>query len=311
LDLATVIVSYNVRDLTLGCIASVEEAMLHDGLDGGIWVVDNASADGSAAAVQMRFPRVALIASGRNLGFAGGANLGLQAALAQDPAPPSVLILNPDTILEPEALGHLVRHLRAHPRVGMVGAQLRFPDGTFQHGAFHFPTLPMLALDFWPVNWRLTESCLNGRYPRRLYEAGRPFAIDHPLGAAMMVRSAAVAEVGALDTSYFMYCEEIDWCFRMRRAGWEIDCVPQAVITHLAGQSTGQFREAMYVALWRSRYLLFSRYYPRAYQWAARRIIRAGVTRDMRRTLREVRTGALVPEAAEPRLKAYRQVLEM
>jgi len=67
----------------------------------------------------------------------------------------------------------------------------------------------------------------------------------------------------------------------------------------------------MYVALWRSRYLLFSRYYPRAYQWAARRIIRAGVTRDMRRTLREVRTGALVPEAAEPRLKAYRQVLEM
>jgi len=86
LDLATVIVSYNVRDLTLGCIASVEEAMLHDGLDGGIWVVDNASADGSAAAVQMRFPRVALIASGRNLGFAGGANLGLQAALAQDPA---------------------------------------------------------------------------------------------------------------------------------------------------------------------------------------------------------------------------------
>ncbi len=310
-ELAIVVVSYNVRELTIGCVASVLEALAHDELGSRIWVVDNASADGSAAAVQGRFPRVTVIASGRNLGFAGGANLGLQAVAALEPMPPFVLILNPDTILAPGSLGPMVRHLREHPRVGMVGAQLSYADGSFQHGAFHFPTLAMLALDLWPLNHRLMDSSLNGRYPRRLYATGQPFPIDHPLGAAMMVRSATVDEVGPLDTSYFMYCEEIDWCLRIRRAGWEICCVPRARITHLGGQSVAQFREAMFVALWRSRMLLFSRYYSRSYQFVARRLIRAGLRKDRRRVLQQARRGALAPDEAERRLTAFGQVMEM
>ena len=311
MDLGIVVVSYNVRELTLACVASACEALTHDGLDGHIWVVDNASTDGSAAAVGQRYPQVSVMECGGNLGFAGGANLGLEAIAALDTTPASVLILNPDTLMAPDALGHMIRYLEAHPRVGLVGAQLAYGDGSLQHGAFRFPTLAMAFLEFWPLNHRLTDSRLNGRYPRRRYQAGEPFAIDHPLGAAMMVRWQIIREVGLLDTAYFMYCEEIDWCLRIRRAGWVIACVPRARITHLAGQSTRQFRDRMFVALWRSRYLLFSRYYSPAYQFLVRRIVRAGLRREARGVRVALRRGEITSEEAERRVGALRQVTEM
>lgn len=311
MDLGIVIVSYNVRELTLGCLASVYEALAHDALAGHVWLVDNSSADGSAAAARAAFPQATVIESGGNLGFAGGANIGLAAMADLEPPPPYVLILNPDTLIAPGALGLMIRHLSAHPHVGLVGASLEYGDGGFQHGAFRFPTLAMAFLDFWPLNHRLTNSRLNGRYPRRRYEAGRPFPIDHPLGAAMLARWEAVRQVGPLDTSYFMYCEEIDWCLRMRRAGWEICCVPEARITHFSGQSTAQFRDRMFVALWRSRFLLFARFYSPAYQFLARRIVRAGLRRDARRVRQALRRNEIAPDDAERRLEAFRQVMEM
>ena len=311
MDLAIVVVSYNVCALTRGCLESLYAALAHDALAGHVWVVDNASADGSAEMVRETFPQATLLASPENLGFAGGANLAL-AAIAEHPdAPRHVLILNPDTLIAPDALGHLVRFLDAHPRAGLVGGRLEYGDGAFQHGAFTFPTLPMLFLDFWPVNHRLTDSRLNGRYPRALYEAGEPFPIDHPLGAAMMARWEAVQGVGLLETDYFMYCEEIDWCLRFRRAGWGIYCVPRARITHLAGQSTRQFREEMFVALWRSRLMLYRRYYSPAYRALARRIVRAGMRRDARRVRAGLARGEVSPEEARRRLDALERVMEM
>ena len=111
-----------------------------------------------------------------------------------------------------------------------------------------------------PLNWRLTESFLNGRYPRRLYDAGQAFPIDHPLGAAMLFRREAIEDTGGFDPDYHMYVEEIDWCMRVKHAGWEIYCVPGAEIVHYEGQSTRQVRPQMVVALWRSRFLLFERF---------------------------------------------------
>ena len=311
MDLAIVIVSYNVRELTRGCLASLYAALEEEPLAAHVWVVDNASADDSAGMVREAFPQATLLESGGNLGFAGGANLGLRAIGALDEAPRHVLLLNPDTIVAPDALGHLVRFMDEHPRAGLAGARLAYGDGAFQHGAFRFPTLAMLFLDFWPLNHRLTNSFLNGRYPRRLYEADEPFAIDHPLGAAMMARWEAVQEVGPLETDYFMYCEEIDWCLRFQRAGWGIYCVPRARITHLEGQSTRQFRDEMFVALWRSRFMLFERYYSPAYRFLARRIVRAGMHRDAQRVRRRLALGEIGDEEARRRLDAMQRVMEM
>jgi GT2 family glycosyltransferase len=221
MDLGIVVVSYNTRNLMADCLESVYRSLEVWGRDAHVWVVDNASSDGSAEMVRERFPQATLIASPDNLGFARANNLAMAEMAGLDTPPRHVLLLNPDTLLDPEAIPAMVSFLDENPRVGIAGAQLCYGDGSFQHGAFHFPTLWMVFFDFWTINHRFINSRLNGRYPRRWYEAGAPFPIDHPLGAALMIRWETFQEVGPLDTDYFMYCEEIDWCIRIKLAGWE------------------------------------------------------------------------------------------
>ncbi len=311
MDLGIVIVSYNTRALTLDCLASVYDSLAGSTLRAHVWLVDNASADGSADAVGQRFPQASLIRSPHNLGFSGGNNLALRAILEHPEPPRHVLLLNSDTLVHPGDLEALVEALDAHPQAGIVGAALRYGDGAFQHSAFRFPTLAMLLLDFWPLNHRLLHSRLNGRYPRRLYDAGAPFSIDHPLGAALMIRRSALEQIGLLDEGFFMYCEEIDWCLRARRAGWEILCVPRSVITHLEGRSAAAFREQMLIELWRSRFRLFRKHYGRLYRLLAGLIVRAGMAGEMRRARRARAAGALTPDQAQQRLDAYRRVQEL
>ena len=244
MDLGIVIVSYNTAQLTADCLTSVLAELERTQLQAHICVVDNASSDGSAAMVRERFPQIDLVASDQNLGFAAGTNVGLARLSKLEPHPRYALLLNPDTIVLENAFAHLCDFLDRHPRAGIVGAQLAYGDGSFQHSAFHFPTLPMALFDFWTINHRLVNSWLNGRYARRLYEGKTPFVVDHPLGASMMVRAEAVADVGLLDEGFWMYCEEIDWCWRMRKQGWRACCVPAAHVIHHAGQSSKQVGRA-------------------------------------------------------------------
>ena len=309
-DLDVAIVSYNTRQLTLDCLGSVYRELAGTGLDARVWVVDNASSDGSADAVRAGFPQAMLFASERNMGYAGGVNAAIE-RIASQPLPRLVLFLNPDTLVRPGSLSTLWTFLDEHPRVGVAGPQLAFADGSFQHSAFRFPTLAMVFLEFWPVNHRLLDSRLNGRYPHRWYASGHPFSIDHPLGAAMMVRWQTIEDVGPMDEGYFMYCEEVDWCMRIARAGWGIYCVPEARIVHLGGQSTRQFRDDMFVALWRSRFRLFERHRSPLYRGLARRIVRAGMRKEMGSLKRAILRGAVTEENARSRLSSYRQVLEL
>ena len=221
------------------------------------------------------------------------------------------MLLNPDTTVGRSALTTLVHFMDENPRAGACGARLLHSDGSFQHSAFAFPTLFQVFLDFFPINYRLTDSRLNGRYPRRLYQAGKPFPIDHPLGAALMVRRETIAQVGPLDEQFFIYCEEIDWCLRIKGAGWSIWCVPKAEIVHHVAQSTSQFRDEMFVALWKSRYQLFEKHYSRLFQWAARGIVGLGLQTEARRARAAARRGEITESELTGRLKAYRQVGEM
>ncbi len=300
--------SYNVRDLLRQCLASVQESLARSSLHADVVVVDNASADGSAGMVRAEFPWAHLVVSERNAGFAAASNLGLRAlGFPGDGGPAYAMLLNPDTIVRGQALSELVAFMEHTPRAGAAGARLVYGDGSFQHSAFHFPTLAMAWLDFFPYH-RLLDSRLNGRYPRRLYERGEPFAIDHPLGATLLVRRETAAQVGLFDERFFMYCEEIDWCRRITDAGWRIYCVPRAEIVHLGAQSTQQFREEMFVALWRSRYQLFAKHNSTFYRWAVRLIVAAGLARQAAQVRHQVRSGALEAEAGERRLRAYAEV---
>ncbi len=279
--LAVIIVSWNVRDLLMACLRSLQADLERADLTADIWVVDNGSTDGTPEAVARDFPAVRLIARRDNPGFAAANNQALLAAL--DASPPRYFwLLNPDTEVLPGATAALIAAMETHPRVGVAGAKLLYPDGTLQHSAFRFPGLVQLAFDLFPFPPRLYETRLNGRYPRRLYEGDVPFFVDHPLGAAMMVRRETVEQVGLLDEEYRIYCEEIDWCWRMRRAGWRALCVPTARVVHHAGRSTGQVPVPSFVHLWTSRARLYARHHGPATRRLARILVRVGMRRRMR-----------------------------
>ena len=311
-DLAVIIVSWNVRELLEACLASVYQSLERSNLGGEVWVVDNASADGSAEMVRERFPQAHLLTNETNIGFAAANNQALrEMGFPNSQIPRYVLLLNPDTLVVGDALATMVRFLDENPSVGVAGAKLVHPDGRLQHSAFAFPTLAQAFLDFFPLHHRLLESRLNGRYPRRLYERGEPFPIDHPLGAALMARGEAIREVGLLDERFFIYCEEIDWCMRMKKAGWQVYCVPRAEIVHHVARSTGQVRDRMFVELWRSRRLLFEKHYGPFYRWAVRHIVRLGLWAEMRRAKAAHRRGEISDDALSSRLEACRQVKEI
>jgi N-acetylglucosaminyl-diphospho-decaprenol L-rhamnosyltransferase len=313
MDLVIVIVSYNTKDLLADCLESTFLGLERSGLDGEIWLVDNASSDGSAEMVRQRFPAVQLIAHDQNLGFAAGNNLALQAMglglsgeARQEPLPRYVLFLNPDTRVVGDALGALVRFMDATLQAGAAGARLVHGDGSFQHSAFAFPGLAQIFIDFFPLHPRLLDSRLNGRYPRRWYQAGRPFPIDHPLGAALMVRSEVLARLGGFDEQFFMYCEEIDLCRRIKAADWDIYCVPQSEVVHLVAQSTRQFRHRMFVALWRSRFLMFEKHETAAFCWAARQLVHLGLWTEARRATAAQKRGEISEAELEARLGSLR-----
>jgi hypothetical protein len=284
--LAVVVVSYNVRDLLAACLSATLASLgLSPELDASVMVVDNASRDGSAEMVARQFPQVRLIASQENLGFTRGNNLILrELGFGTADAPDFALLLNPDAEPVGDAIGTMARFLRERRDAGAAGAQLQFPDGSFQHGAFAFPGLLQLWFDLFPPRpRRLLDTRLNGRYPRSLYEAGKPFPVDFALGAALMVRREAMESAGLLDEGYFMYAEEVDWCWRMRRAGWPCFCVPAAQVIHHGGASSSQFRSESMRNLWRSRQRLYGRFYGPVKRRVAAAMVRVGMAAERRR----------------------------
>ena len=309
LDLAVIIVSYNTRDLLRACLGSVYAALPRTASQARVIVADNASSDSSPDVIRAEFPQVQVLALKQNMGFAGGNNLALRELgfdAPSGPQPDIVLFLNPDTQVQDDALAQMADVLRSVEKAGVAGAGLVYPDGRFQHSAFRFPTLWQIWFDFFPRPARWLDSQLNGRYPHSLYQAGRPFVIDHPLGAAMMTRATVIRQVGLMDEGFFMYAEEIDWCMRVKKSGWDIYCVPAAQIVHHAGGSTRQFRDEMYVALWRSRFHLFEKHYGPVFNLAARGLVRVGLLAEMRRARRS-QSG----QALEDQLSAYRRVWEL
>ncbi len=336
-DLAVIIVSWNTRDLVLGTLRSLFANL--DGLDAAVYVIDNASSDGTVDAVRAEFPQVHLIASQENLGFAGGNNYALREIGFGDAAkidlpltsPPSplpkhsegeqshklphendlpkaVYLLNSDTITQPNATRQLYDALMADSKVGLVGARLSYGDGSFQPSAFAFPDLRQLWVEFFPTPGRFIEGGFNGRYPRALYDGEKPFPVDCVLGATMMLRREVIQQTGMFDEQFFMYCEEIDWAWRIHKAGWEIQCVPSAHVIHLVGQSTRQIRAQSIINLWTSRLLLFGKHYPPWKRRIARWMIAAGMRRKIWQAKRDQELS--LPERVSL-IGAYETVYEM
>lgn len=298
IDVAVIIVSWNVRDYLVKCLRSVYAEFRRANLKGEVWVVDNASTDGTVSLLEDLFPQAHLLVNEHNPGFGAANNQGMRAAAAARPR--HYFLLNPDTVLRPGALKALVDCLDERPEAGMAGARLVFGDGRFQHSAFYFPGIAQLLFDLFSMPERLYESRFNGRYARSQYRYnGKPFTIDHPLGATMLVRAEVAEATKGFDESYHMYCEEIDWSWRVQAAGWKIFAVPEAEIVHYGGESTRQVPAQSLINLWRSRAQLYQQHHGRFKLALARKLVTIGM-----------RKKAAKAESAEMR-QAYEEVIRI
>ena len=226
--LSVIIISYNTRQMTLDCLASLFADL--GGLPAEVWVVDNASRDGSADAVRAAFPAVRLIENPQNAGFGAANNLALAQARGE-----FLLLLNTDAFLHPGALDALIGYARAHLRAGAVGPRLLNSDGSLQLSCYRFPS-PLRAWleNLWLAPLLPAQSPL-ADYARWAHDADR--SVEWVIGACLLVRRAAYIQAGGFDEAFFMYQEETDWQRRLRDAGWDIAFTPSAVVTHLGGAS--------------------------------------------------------------------------
>lgn len=313
--LAVVIVTWNVRQLTLDCLQTLVPALNKLPLSHQVIIVDNDSHDGTVAAVQKHFPQVQVLEPKANLGFAAGNNVALRHLgfdnneAQQSNLPDYVLLLNPDTLVSEDALVNLFDGLSASG-AGVAGANLTYGDGSFQDAGFKFPGIAQLFIDLFAdvLPERLLGSGLNGRYSRSLYAGDEPFDIDFPLGAVWLMRRDVLLDTGIFDERYHLYCEEIDWALRIRAAGWRIVTVPTAHIVHLGGQSTGQVRPRSVVNLWKARLTLFDKHYSLVENKLARTLIRAG----MRHRIKRVNPADETQSAStQDIIDAYQQVISM
>jgi N-acetylglucosaminyl-diphospho-decaprenol L-rhamnosyltransferase len=239
-SIGVAIVSYNTASLLRRCLRSVLEDTR-----GPVLVVDNQSTDGSAELVRREFPGVLVKAETENHGFGAGANLALRELQT-----PYVLLLNADTELTPPTVDPLAAYLDEHPRAAIVGPRIVNAAGRYERSAHHFPTPTSLLLHarWWPGPQSERPSSASERpvISRRSLGAiaGRSEwharSADWVLGAALAIRREAFTQVDGFDEAYFLYQEEIDLCYRMRQAGWEIHYAPVATIIHVGGASTAQ-----------------------------------------------------------------------
>ncbi len=252
-QLSIIIVSWNVRDLLRACLAALPPEV-------EIVVVDNASADGSAAMVAREFPQVRLVANTENRGFTGGNNDGLKLASGR-----FVFFLNPDTVVQGDALPRMLAYLDAHPAVGVVGPQLRYGDGSLQSSRRRFPSLAAGLCESTPLAWHWPA----GRNPwARLYHlddvpADKTQEVDWLVGAALLTRREVLAQVGGFDEGYFMYSEELDWQQRVKQAGWSVVYFPEAVVVHYEGKSSEQASAARHIRFNRSKVRYFRKHHGR------------------------------------------------
>jgi N-acetylglucosaminyl-diphospho-decaprenol L-rhamnosyltransferase len=225
---AAVVVNYNAGPALLDCVASV---LAQDPVP-ELVVVDNASTDGSVDGLRRAHPGVRIVNSGANLGYARAANLGIAATDA-----PVVAVLNPDTVLLPGAGRALAARFAADPDLGAAGPRLHNDDGTVYPSARKIPGLldavgHGLLFFVWPAN------PFTARYRETGADPARPRDVDWVSGAAVWLRRAALDAVGGWDERYFMYVEDVDLCWRLRRAGWRVAYEPAGTVEHIRGVST-------------------------------------------------------------------------
>jgi GT2 family glycosyltransferase len=253
MDISVIIVSWNTKALLDQCLRSIYETVSVEDLKAiEIYVVDNASSDGSPEMVEELYPSVRLVSNTENIGFARANNQVIREVESR-----YILMLNPDTILLPGAIRSLVRFMDSHPEAGAAGPRLLNPDHSLQTSCYPVPTI---SREFWRL-FHLDRVHRYGTYDMSSWGEQTVQEVGVIQGACLLLRRSALNQVGYLDEDYFIYTEEVDLCYRLRCAGWKLWWIPEAEVIHYGEQSTKQLAPEMFLRLYESKIIFFRKHY--------------------------------------------------
>jgi GT2 family glycosyltransferase len=270
-ELSVVVVSYNVKPYLEQALLSIHKAL--QGLRSEVFVVDNASGDGSPAMVRTKFPGVRLIANDVNAGFARGNNQALRMVRGR-----IVCLINPDTLVREDTFRVCIDYIRSRPDAGLVGCKILNPDGSLQLACRRsYPTPWVGFTKVSGLSALFPKSRLFGRYNLTFLDPDAVSDVEAVSGSFMVVRREVLDEVGLLDEAFFLYGEDLDWCYRIHRKGWKIVYLPATQIVHYKGRSA---REASFDTLrvfYDAMHLFVKKHFRRGWSFIPMWLLRAGI----------------------------------
>lgn len=264
-DLSVIIINYNVKQLLRECLYSIYRNTKRINLE--IIIVDNNSTDGSVDMVKSEFPEVKLIENCQNLGFAKANNQALKENKGR-----YVLLLNPDTVVLPNALDKMIEFMEANSQAGALGCKLLYPDGSLQRSCRSFPTLTTAFFENLGLEKFFPKNKLIAKYRMGYWDYNDVREVDQPMGSALMIRREVIEHVGFLDERFYMFFEEVDWCFRIKKRGWKIYFMPSAEIIHYGSQSARPSMPRMMILGYKSKHRFFRKHYGILSEWIVKPI---------------------------------------
>lgn len=268
-DVTIAIINWNTRELLSECLRSLIDARSLVACE--IRVVDNHSTDGSQEMVRRDFPDVELVENAGNLGFSAAANQALRQSGAK-----YVFVLNSDTVVDHEAIDVLIEYADHHDDVAVVGPGLLNSDGSTQISGRKFPIFRDAVMHaFLGVIW--THNRWSARYKMMDWDRKSERFVDWVSGAAMFIRRQAAKEINFFDEHFFMYVEDMDFCYRLRQKGWQVAFVPDAKVVHHIGKSSEQSSSKMIIEFQKSMYLFYSKKYQNSWRRLLKPLVIVGL----------------------------------
>lgn len=272
MDLTIIIVNYNVKDFLEQAIISIKKSC-HN-IEYELFVIDNASSDGSVELIRKKFPEIKLIENLENKGFAVANNQAIKRAQGE-----YILLINPDTIVQEDTFSVILNFFKKHPECGMVGCKILNPDGSLQLACRrNFPTPWVAFTKIIGLSKLFPGSKFFGRYNLTYLDPDETYEVEAISGSFMFFRRKIVDDVGDLDESFFMYGEDLDWCFRIREAGWKIYYLPETKIIHFKGESSKKSDIDLILQFYQAMKLFVEKHYHNRYLHVPQWLLMVGIT---------------------------------
>lgn len=271
MELSIIIVNYNTLQLTRQALQSIYQQTYNFDLE--VIVVDNGSADDSVEVIKREFPRIVLVENKENLGFSKANNIGIKKAKGR-----KILLLNSDAVLLEDTLPKVIEYMDKNKEVGALGCKVVLPDGSLDKACKRsFPTPQNAFFNALKLDKLFPNNKAFGAYNLTYLDEDKIHEVDCLVGAFMLVRRETIEQVGLLDEDYFMYGEDIDWCYRIKQAGRKIIYYPETKIIHYKGGSSKKKNPKLIYEFYRAMILFYNKHYKSKYSWVTRGLVYIGI----------------------------------